>query len=109
PKDFDSEANYLVRINQDGIIQRLIAKVPSSTLRRKDDQGKEFYFQNPLNQNGIRVSFDGMHTVVFSVDTSAAQTDTVVVRALNEKGDTAWVRKFAYPALVYNAAQMDSI
>ena len=109
PAAFDREANYLVRINEDGIIQRTVAKYPSNTLRRKDAQGKEFLFQNPLNQNAVRASFDGMRLAVFSVDTSAAKADTVVVRALNDKGDTLWTQKFGYPAQLYTDTQIDSI
>jgi hypothetical protein len=105
---YDQDATYLLRINEDGIIQRTIAKIPSNVFRRKEGD-REFTFQNPLNQNAIKVSPDGMRVMVLSVDTSAAKTDTIVIRALNEKGDTAWTQKVAYPALVYSDTQVDSI
>lgn len=105
---YDENATYLLKINEDGIIQRTIAKIPSNVLRRKDGD-KEFTFQNPLNQNALRVAPDGMRVVVFSVDTSAAKTDTIVLHALNEKGDTVWTQKVAYPALLYSDTQVDSI
>ena len=107
--NFDQDANYLVRIDQDGIIQRTVVKFPSPGIRRKDDKGKEFTFTNPHNQWLYRVSPDGMRIVIVNVDTSAAKTDTVVVRALNDRGDTLWTQKFPYPALVYTQAQIDSV
>src|SRR4029079_10376097 len=50
---YDPDMNYLLRINEDGIIQRTIAKYPSNILRRKTSDGKEFSFQNPLNQSAV--------------------------------------------------------
>jgi hypothetical protein len=105
---YDQDANYLLKINEDGIIQRTIVKYPSANIRRKDGD-REFTFQNPFNQSAIRVSPDGMRTTLFRVDTSAAKTDTVVLRALNDRGDTLWTQKFAYPTLLYTDAQIDSI
>jgi hypothetical protein len=106
---YDPDMNYLLKINEDGIIQRTIAKFPSNTLRRKDAQGKEFLFQNPLNQSAVRVSFDGMRTVVFTLDTSDVKSDMIVLRALNDRGDTVWTQKVAYPSLHYTDTQVDSI
>ena len=105
---YDPDYNYLMKINEDGIIQRLIVKYLSANLRRKDGD-REFFFQNPLNQVAVRVSTDGQRVVLFNIDTSAAKTDTVVLRALNDKGDTVWTTKFAYPALKYTETQIDSI
>jgi hypothetical protein len=105
---YDKDANYLLKVNEDGIIQRTIAKFPSSTIRRKEGD-REFTFSNPLNQSAVRVSPDGQRAVVFSVDTSAAKSDTVVLRALNDRGDTVWTQKFAYPTLAYSDTQLDSV
>jgi len=106
---YDRDFNYLLKVNEDGIIQRTIVKYPSNTLRRKTSDGKDFSFQNPFNQSAVRVSPDGMRTVLFRVDTSDAKMDTVVLRALNDRGDTVWTQKFAYPVLRYNDTQIDSI
>jgi hypothetical protein len=106
---YDPNSMYLLRINEDGIIQRTVAKYPSATVRAKDDQGREFNFTNPLHQSWSMVSPDGMRTVLISVDTSAAKADTVVLRALNDRGDTVWTQKFAYAAQHYNETQADSI
>ncbi len=106
---YDQDATYLLRIDENGIIQRTVAKFPSNILRRKDDKGQEFSFSNPHNQWLYRVSPDGMRVVVVNVDTSAAKTDTVVVRALNDKGETLWTQKFGYPAIAYSDTQVDSI
>jgi hypothetical protein len=107
--NYDQDASYLLRIDENGIIKRTVAKFPASVLRRKTDDGKEFSFQNPLNQSTFRASPDGMRVVLVSVDTMARKTDTVIVRALNERGDTAWTQKIAYPALSYSETQVDSI
>jgi hypothetical protein len=106
---YDPDMNYLLKISEDGIIQRTIAKFPSNVLRRKTADGKEFTFQNPLNQSAVRVAFDGSRTVVFSVDTTNAKADTIVLRALNDRGDTVWTQKVAYPTLLYTDTQIDSI
>lgn len=106
---YDEKSAYILKINEDGIIQRTVAKLPSSTMWGKTDKGENFRFQNPLNQWFYRVSFDGMRTVVMSVDTSNAKVDTVIVRALNEKGDTVYTQKFAYPAQRFTETQIDSI
>ena len=106
---YDQDSNYLLKISEDGIIQRTIVKYPSNIIRRKTSEGKEFSFQNPFNQSWVRVSPDGMRTVVFRVDTSAANMDTVVLRALNDRGDTVWTQKFSYPVLRYTDAQIDSV
>jgi hypothetical protein len=106
---YDQNANYLLRINEDGIIQSTLVKFPSPTIRRKEADGKEFAFQNPVNQSFFRVSPDGMRTVLVSVDTASPKVDTVVIRALGEKGDTLWTQKLAYPAWTLTDAQLDSI
>jgi hypothetical protein len=106
---YDQDAAYLLRINEDGIIQRTVAKFPSNRLRRKDDKGQEFVMSNPLNQWLFRVSPDGMRTVLVNVDTTAPKVDTVVVRALNDRGDTLWTQKFGYPAQSFTDTQVDSI
>jgi hypothetical protein len=105
---FDPSATYLVRINEDGLIQRTIAKFPSNIVRRKDGKD-EFSFSNPMNQWLYKVAPDGKRTVLVSVDTTAPKMDTVHVRALNDRGDTLWTQKFAYPALTYTETQVDSI
>ena len=107
--NYDQDAAYLLRINEDGIIKGTIAKFPSNRLRRKDDKGQEFILYNPLNQWLFRVSPDGMRTVLVNVDTTAPKVDTIVVRALNERGDTLWTQKMAYPAQSFSDAQVDSI
>jgi hypothetical protein len=107
--NFDQDANYLLRIDENGIIKRTIAKFPSNMMRRKDDKGQEFTFSNPQNQWMFRASFDGTRIVVMNVDTTAAKTDTIVVRALNDRGDTLWTQKFAYPAQVFTETQLDSV
>ena len=107
-KDFDENARYLVRINEDGIIQRTVAKFPSSSVLAKDSEG-QFRYQNPLNQWLFRAAPDGKRVIVVGVDTLAPRTDTVVVRALGEKGDTVFVKKFAYPALSFSETQIDSV
>lgn len=106
--NYDEDARYLLRINEDGIIQRTIVKYPSATFRRKDGD-REFTFQNPLHQGGIRVSSDGMRTTLFTLDTTDTKMDTLVLRALNDRGDTVWTQKFGYPRLLYTETQMDSI
>lgn len=106
---YDETASYLLRINEDGIIQRTVAKFPSSSVTVKLDDGNKLVFQNPLNQWLFRVSPDGMRTIVVSVDTTAPKMDTVVVRALNDRGDTVYVQKFGYPAMTYTDVQVDSI
>jgi hypothetical protein len=75
----------------------------------KEPDGDRLVFQNPLNQWLFRVSPDGMRTIVVSVDTTSPRMDTVVVRALDERGDTVYVQKFGYPALRYTETQIDSI
>jgi hypothetical protein len=50
-----------------------------------------------------------MRTVLMSVDTMTPRTDTVVLRGLNEKGDTVWTQKFAYPSWQLSDTQVDSI
>ena len=107
-KDFDQNASYLVRINEDGIIQRTVAKFPSASILAKDKDG-EFRYLNPIHPWSYRVSPDGKRVFVVSVDTLAPKTDTVVVRAIGERGDTVFVRKFAYPALSLSETQIDSI
>jgi hypothetical protein len=106
---YDEDATYLLKVNEDGIIQRTIVKFPSPTMRKMDAQGREFTFLNPLNQAAIRVSPDGMRTMLYIVDTSAAETDTILLRALNDRGDTVWTQKIPYPAYLYNDTQADSI
>jgi hypothetical protein len=107
-KDFDQNASYLVRINEDGIIQRTVAKFPSASILAKDKDG-EFRYISPVHPWGYRVSPDGKRIYIVSVDTLAPKTDTVVVRALGEKGDTVFVKKFAYPALTFSETQIDSL
>jgi hypothetical protein len=105
---YDQNATYYLRINEDGIIQKSIAKFPSNIVRGKEGN-REFSFQNPLYQWVARATPDGARIMVVNVDTAAAKTDTVVVRALGEKGETLFTQKFAYPALVYTQTQVDSI
>jgi hypothetical protein len=106
---YDPKALYVLRVNEDGVIQRVIAKFPSNFIEGATPKGDKFRFANPLNQSLFRISPDGMRTVLVSVDTTAKQTDTVVVRALNERGDTVFTQKIPYPALRYSETQIDSI
>lgn len=105
---YDPKSLYLLRVNEDGVIQRVIAKFPSNFIE-SESKGDRFRFPNPLNQSLFRVSPDGMRTVLVSVDTMARLTDTVVVRAVNDRGDAVFTQKIAYPALRYTETQMDSI
>lgn len=106
---YDENSTYLLKINEDGIIQRTIARFPSNMMSGKRPNGESFRMQNPLNQSIFRVSPDGMRAMLVSVDTSNAKLDTVVVRALNERGDTVFTQKFTYPAWHLTETQMDSV
>lgn len=106
---YDENANYVLKINEDGVIQRAVAKFPSNILVGTGTEGQKVRFQNPLNQWLYRISPDGRRVVVVSVDTVAPKTDTVIVRALNERGDTVYTEKFGYPAQMYSDTQIDSI
>jgi hypothetical protein len=106
---YEENSNYLLKINEDGIIQRMVAKFPSNMMSGKRADGEKFRIQNPLNQSISRVSADGMRAMLISVDTSDAKFDTVVVRAVNERGDTVFTQKFGYPAQHLTETQMDSV
>lgn len=105
---YDQTMTHILRVNGDGVIQQTIAKFPTNIISGKDARG-DFTFANPVNQSLFRVSPDGMRTVVVGVDTASSRTDTVVVRAMNDRGDTVYTRKFAYPAAGLTDAQVDSI
>lgn len=106
---YDEKMAYLLKINEDGVIQRTVAKFPSATVIAKTAEGEEFKFLNPLHQSLYRVSPDGMRVIVMSVDTTTPKVDNVMVHALNDRGDTVYRQKFAYPAMSYTEAQIDSI
>lgn len=106
---YDEKLAYLLRINEDGVIQRTVAKFPSASVLAKTPEGEEFRFLNPLYQSMYRVSPDGMRVIVMSVDTMTPKVDNVTIRALNERGDTVYTQKFTYPAMRYTEAQIDSI
>ncbi|MEO5568525.1 MAG: hypothetical protein ABIR92_08535 [Gemmatimonadaceae bacterium] len=106
---YDEKMAYLLKINEDGVIQRTVAKFPSASVIAKTPEGEEFRFLNPLYQSMYRVSPDGMRVIVTSVDTTTPKLDNVTIRALNDRGDTVYTHKFAYPAMTYTEAQIDSI
>jgi hypothetical protein len=106
---YDEHAYYVLRVNDDGVIQRTVAKLPWNFIEGAGPGGDKFRYPNPLNQDIFRISPDGMRTVLVSVDTTAPKTDTIVVRAVNDRGQPVYTQKIAYPAQRLTEAQIDSI
>jgi hypothetical protein len=116
---YDSTMLYVLRVTENGIIDRPIAKIAS-----RDYAMRDAYSKFPRDGSGVipnawrlsgdywprfRVSPDGMRTVTVFVDTSSATVDTVVVTAVNEKGAPVFVRKFGFPRISYTEKQIDSL
>ena len=106
---YDEKSSYILKVSEEGIIQRTIAQFPNHRLTAVSTKGDSATFDNPVLRPVYRVSPDGMRTVVVYVDTRAPKTDTIMVRAFNDRGDTVYTQKIPYPASLMSDTQLDSI
>lgn len=104
---FDEKLSYILKVSEDGIIQRTIASFPSvrwaqqqsyETERKGGIKPPDHLFVNNNFWPKVVVAPDGMRTIVVTVDTANPKLDTIRIRAHKETGDTAYIRKFAAPS-----------
>jgi hypothetical protein len=116
--DYDSTMQYVVKVKESGIIQGVITKFPNLTFAEAKSWAiaRETHYDVPYRWllhpdfwPRLRISTDGKRVVLVSIDTSAASTDTVVVAAMNEQGQSLWTRKLAFPRRAYSQHEIDSI
>lgn len=105
---FDRNSTYIFRINEEGIIQKMLARFPATSIRIKNAEGGEITADNAVRGH-FRIASDGSRIVVVTTDTASATHDTIRVAAINERGDTVYRQKFAQPARFYGDTEIDSI
>jgi len=116
---YDSTMQYVVHVTENGIIDRPITKLASFDLAFRAGMARAYSDRSDTRPSTwplpseywprLRVSPDGMRTVTVTVDTTHAVSDTIIVAAMNEKGETVYVRKFGFPRKTFSQAELDSI
>jgi hypothetical protein len=105
---YDNNSLYILRVSEDGIIQRQLAKVPAQTISIMM-RGEKRTIDNPIYRQQYRVSGDGTLIVTVAIDTTSPKRDSITVRGINDRGDTVYTQRFGYPALRYTETQIDSV
>ena len=118
---YDSTKNYILHFSDGGIIDRMIAAIPSydydwqqglREYRRQNATGPYPPADSPLRMKQypkFHVSPDGARTVVVSVDSSRAAVDSITVVAKSATGSDVYRQRFAFPRKSYSNEQIDSI
>jgi hypothetical protein len=115
---YDSTMRYLLRVNEDGVIDGVVARFPSldaaqmaawmTSARTHLDVPNRWLFQ-PDFWPRLRVSFDGARVVTVSTDTTGASADSIVVAMVNDRGQPMWTRKFGFARRAFSQHETDSI
>jgi hypothetical protein len=108
---YDRSSQHLLRATWSGGIQRSVAMLPDDQerviLRGK---GCEHAVTLPFGARGMwTVSPDGSRIVIASSGTSAADSGTVHVTSIGERGDTIFSRTIAQPAVRVPQTTVDNL
>ena len=116
---YDSTMQYVLHVSESGIVDRAIAKFPSSDFaaraewsRAVGDRADRIPSPWLLVEDfwpRLRISPDGQRTVVVTVDTSHGVTDSIGVAAVNTTGTPVFARAIGLPRMSYSESQIDSI
>jgi len=109
--EYDKSYSYLMRITENGSVQKVVARLP------RDNQRIETRFGNVFQMagNGVPpltlwdVSTDGSRIVVIATALTGVDSGTYRVIALGEKGDTIYTRKFPFAPVARSQASIDSV
>ena len=109
--EYDKTHSYLMRISENGSVQRVVARLP------RDDIRMAFRFANtPISSPLVippltmwDVSPDGARVVVVATSLSGADSASYRVTALGALGDTIYSRRIPFAPVPMTKATIDSI
>ena len=108
--DYDSSYTYFMRTNENGSIQRSIARVPKSDglIDRRNGQSR-FVYRTPFAPRTLwDASSDGSRIVIVSQSVHGADSATYRVTAIGEKGDTIFSKRYPATLLAVSKKSVDS-
>ena len=108
---YDRAGQHLLRASWSGSIQRSVATLPDQSDRVVlQGKGCQHVVTIPFGSRALwAVSPDGMRVVVASSGASPADSGTVRVTAIGERGDTVFSRTLPQPAVRVPQATLDNL
>jgi hypothetical protein len=107
---YDRTVTHLLRTTWSGAIQRSIASVPleEGRIDMRAKNGTGYIMTIPFAPRTVwSVSPDGMHIALAIPGVTRADSGTIRVVSLNDRGDTVFARRYPYPALRVDSAAVD--
>jgi hypothetical protein len=107
---YDHSVTHLLRTTWSGAIQKTIATFPleEGRIDLRGRNGTGHVMNIPFSAKQMwSVSPDGMHIAIVIPGVSAADSGTFRVVSLNDRGDTVFTKRYGYPAVRVDRAQVD--
>ena len=109
--EYDNTSGYLMRIKENGSVERVVARVP------RNDARVDFRFRNAPEASAPSyapltlwdVSSDGSHVVVVTTALGGADSATYRVTALSGLGDTLYSRRIPFVPVPMSKQSIDSV
>jgi len=108
--DYDSSYTYFMRTDENGSIQRSLARVPKTdgVIDRRSGQSR-FVYRVPFAPRTLwDVSSDGSRIAIVSQAVRGADSATYRVTVIGEKGDTVFSKKFPATLIAVSKKSVDS-
>src|SRR6185436_10095132 len=108
---FDRSMTHILRTTWSGAIQRTIAAFPEDKRAvRFHAKGCEYTVNVPFAARSFwNASVDGMRIALLDPGTSAADSGTVRLTTVNDRGDTVFSRTYPQPAVRVQQASIDNL
>jgi hypothetical protein len=108
--DYDKSFNYIMRIAENGSVQKVVARLP------RDDRRFEMRFNGPSQSAVVvapltiwDVAVDGSRLMVATAVLHGADSASYRVTALSPRGDTIYSKKFAFVPVPITQQTIDSV